>query len=119
MVTTTGIPSGDGEKHRLFTPQNISEFEVETVQLSTHSTYQLEGVNSPSILLVLDGEGLAKASTRASTVINDNSQSSSLGRGRIFFVPACTALELSTGSSKLHVALAHINLSGGDTITAA
>jgi len=120
VKTTTGIPCGDGEKHRLFTPNGIEEFEVETVQLSSHSTYQLEGVNSPSILLVLDGEGTAKASTRATTAFNDNSQISSLGKGKVFFVPACTALELSSSpSSKLHIALAHINLSAGDSITAA
>ena len=56
METTEGEVVDAKGAHRRFTPDNISDFEVETVQLGDKEPLCVRPIDSPSILLVLDGK---------------------------------------------------------------
>jgi len=109
MATTTGTPMGAGGGHRVFSPNGVSEFEVETVQLDNGSSYELPAFSSAAIMVVLDGDG-----TVTPVVDPHQPHIHQVSKGKVFLCPADTALQITAGPYRLHLAFAHINLFGGD-----
>lgn len=99
-----------GAEHRRFTPHDIQEFEVETVKLNAvGGPFVWPALDGPSLLLVLDGAGLAEESLEGT----EEAETGVVGlhKGQVFFVPANTSLVLKgvPGQAPLHVTIAHSN----------
>ena len=112
MTTTTGTPIGAGGGHRVFSPNGVSEFEVETVNLDNGSSYELPSFSSAAIMVVLDGDGTI------TPVVADTPQPHEVSKGKVYLCPADTALQITAGPDRLYMAFAHINIFGGDASAA-
>ncbi|RHY33218.1 hypothetical protein DYB32_001795 [Aphanomyces invadans] len=70
----------------------VPEFQVERITLPSSKTYNLEATAGPSILLVLNGQGVASVQGGAELDV---------GTGQVFFVPAGYSVTLTSRSDGL------------------
>jgi len=136
MAVTEGevLREGGGKEHRRFSPgEGIPEFEVETIKLEgggreggrDGGSFTWEGLDGPSLLLVLEGEGVGEEFTEGGKGGEDEAEEEMLmleekghivplRKGQVFFVPANTSLVLTgkEGGAPLRLTIARPNFQG-------
>jgi len=137
MTVTEGevLREEAGKEHRRFNPgDGIPEFEVETIKLEGGGgaggggegggSFTGEKWDGPSLLLVLEGEGVGEEFTEGMEkkvedgkevlMSKEKGDKVSLRKGQVFFVPANTSLVLTgkEGGAPLRLTIAHSNLRG-------